>query len=160
MAIVSTTNSIFPTPLYMSKNFCSTVVMFFIENCSDGRTNWLPIQLAMAVICCCLPTYRPLLPNGTAIKASLVGFYSSIGSLIPRKRRSAILNANGSHNVDNEPGRRSSPNFHNLSGHGEESGITVLTNAVGTEAERIEDYVPGRDLPMNDINVTRTVDMV
>lgn len=97
----------------------SIIRRVFVYNAADfsgtsyGRTNWLPIQLAMAVICCCLPTYRPLLPNDTAIMASLVSRCSSIGSLVPRKQRSR-------HNC-----------YNNMSGHCDKSSVSVWTNAIG-----------------------------
>lgn len=114
------------------KSFSSMVVILFIENYTDGRTNWLPIQLAMAVICCCLPTYRPLLPNDTAIMASLVSRCSSIGSLVPRKQRSAIPSASCGRNIDSESITRSRHNcYNNMSGHCDKSSVSVWTNAIG-----------------------------
>ena len=130
------------------KSFSSMVVRLFIENYSDGRTSWLPIQLAMAVICCCLPTYRPLLPNGTTIMASLASRCSSIGSLVPRKQRSAIPSASCSRNIDSERITRSRHNcYNNMSGHGHKSRVSVWTNAIGAGAEGVEDWVSGKDYP-------------
>lgn len=116
----------------------SIIRRVFVYNAADfsgtsyGRTNWLPIQLAMAVICCCLPTYRPLLPNDTAIMASLVSRCSSIGSLVPRKQRSAIPSASCGRNIDSESITRSRHNcYNNMSGHCDKSSVSVWTNAIG-----------------------------
>lgn len=109
----------------------------------------------MAVICCCLPTYRPLLPNGTAIIASLVGLYNSIST---RKHRSEISSTNGSRNI---PSTRSRHDCYNdLGGNNDERDTSILTHVAGAGAGRIEDCVPGRDYPMNAINVTKTIDLV
>ena len=146
----------------LRKWFYQSTVMFFIENCPDfkGQTNWLSIQLAMAVICCCLPTYRPILPNGTATTARLVGLYSPIGLLILRKQSPAVSSTNGSRTIGEEPHSRFQHDFDKgLSGHGDKGDMSVTAYIVGG-VERVEDHVPTTDYPMNAIKVTKTVDLV
>ncbi|MCJ1261560.1 hypothetical protein MMC22_001425 [Lobaria immixta] len=93
--------------------------------------------------------------------ASLIGIRSSIGSFIPRKQRSANYSANGSRIIEDESSTRSGHNHYNrLSGRGDESGTSVWTHVIGAGAERGGDIIPERDLPMNAISVTKTVDVV
>lgn len=93
--------------------------------------------------------------------ARLVGLYSSIGSLIPRKQSPAFSSTIGSRTIDEEPRSSFQHNFHNrLSGHGDKGGMFVLAHIVGAGVERVEGYVPKTDYPMNAFNFTKTVDLV
>ncbi|KAL8709001.1 MAG: hypothetical protein Q9220_006210 [cf. Caloplaca sp. 1 TL-2023] len=51
---------------------------------NQGRSsgNWITAQLGFAVICCCLPTYRPLLPPSKKITDGAAAAYHSMSSLI------------------------------------------------------------------------------
>ncbi len=71
----------------------------FLDSSSSPRTDsrqvnltllghWLQIQLSIAVICACLPTYGPLLPSATLL-TRMKGWVSSVTSILQKRRQNS-----------------------------------------------------------------------
>ena len=49
---------------------------------------WIVIQLSCAIICACLPVYKPILPKMTFVISGFNSLFNSLSSLLARRRRS------------------------------------------------------------------------
>lgn len=111
------------------------------------------IQLAFAVICCNLPTYKPLLPR----RITLESWFSSIKSRLSRGKVRQFtdqkLGNSLSNTIGSKDGRRNK--FKNI--HTEElNDLVVSTKVVGGR----DDSGVERDYPVNAIKMTNTFDVV
>ncbi|KAI4257309.1 MAG: hypothetical protein L6R42_005753 [Xanthoria sp. 1 TBL-2021] len=112
---------------------------------------WLTIQIGFAVICCCLPTYRPLLPSSQKFTSKLIAAYSSLHSLVTRHPNRSMGTPVGNSSVTKLGAEGSRHNAYQ--GLGEESTVNTL-------CARAEDRSTEGLHPMHSINVTKSVDMV
>lgn len=122
---------------------------------------WLTIQLAFAIICCCLPTYRPILPSRTFLSS----FKSRYASLLERRSQPSAASSKqtGQEVTYNSNGSRSRyKQYDNLSDGGvDRLGLTHATDAVAVAGVgRESQSIAGKDFPMNAINVKSQVDVV
>ncbi|MCJ1422411.1 hypothetical protein MMC29_000291 [Sticta canariensis] len=111
---------------------------------------WILLQLAFAVICCSLPTYKPLLPR----KNFLHSWLSSMRSRLSRRSRSTGRNAGKNlSSIGSKDGRRNK--YEDI--HTEDlDDLMVSTTVVGgKDASNVE-----RDYPVNAIKMTNTFDVV
>jgi hypothetical protein len=108
---------------------------------------WITIQNAFAVICCCLPTYRPLLPrmkNPLAIftanrKTEASHINSATSKLKPTAKQNSYRNLEG----------ESNDRLDNNDDYGWEAGTHVGTRSINDEG----------DCPMGTIRVKSSVDV-
>lgn len=112
---------------------------------------WLTVQLGVAVICCCLPTYRPLLPPSKRFTSKVAAAYSSLLSLVSRHPSRSMGTPVGDSSVTKLG--TGGPQHHGYQGIGEESTVNTL-------CARAEDRPTEGLYPMHSINVTKSVDMV
>lgn len=118
------------------------------------------VQLAFAVICCSLPTYRPLLPKGTRLVVKLRTYYDSAASLVGRKLTLSNLQTKPTGCSDSYSGNTVRPRYNHYNNFdGGEVDTVGLTHAAGV-SDPEDRFVAGTDYPMNAINVRRDVEMV
>ena len=117
---------------------------------------WLCIQLGFTVICCCLPTYGPILPKDN-IFVLPKRLYSKLVSKI---RASATKGAisEGDLVSRNILGLKSPIRRYDDLGDATKDGV-VLTQAAG-EFGSAEQFVEGRDIPLSTIGTKSTVEIV
>ena len=111
---------------------------------------WILLHLAFSVICCSLPTYKPLLPR----KNFLQPWLGSMGLRLSRRGQSTGHNAGKSlSGIGSKDGRRNK--YEDI--HTEDlDDLMVSTTVVGgKDASSVE-----RDYPVNAIKLTNTIDIV
>ena len=104
---------------------------------------WVEIQLVMAIVCCCVPTYKPLLKHMNVFES----FKSRYRSYT--KSRSTHASNDGNHD--------SISNRYYLKDVGQEG--RVLTQIEGNTSRDNQAH-EGRDYSQKVIDVQRTVEMV
>lgn len=109
---------------------------------------WATIENGLAIICACLPTYRPLLPKGSILDSTLGKWYKSLlSSTHTRRGTGAKPTANSDlRNQYNQIEDGTADHVH-------------LTEAIGGDKVG-GTYVAGRDYPLNAIKVTDDVGIV
>ncbi|KAM0799997.1 hypothetical protein BDR22DRAFT_889961 [Usnea florida] len=117
---------------------------------------WLCIQLGFSVICCCLPTFGPILSKDSLLIPAR-NFYSK---LISRIRVSASSRESAEQRLDSQKRLGLKSQFHRFDNASDGGADEIaLTRAAG-RFEPTELHVAGRDFPMNAISVKSTVEMV
>ncbi|KAL9003099.1 MAG: hypothetical protein Q9188_004004 [Gyalolechia gomerana] len=118
------------------------------DRASSGE--WLTIQIGFAVICCCLPTYRPLLPSSQKFTTKVIAAYSSVSSLVSRQPRRST----GPPTSESSVAKLGDGSRHNLyQSIGEDSAVnTSCTTAQSGASEGL--------YPLHSINVIKSVDIV
>ncbi len=117
---------------------------------------WLCIQLGFSVICCCLPTFGPILSKDSPLIVAR-GLYSKLASKIRVSARSRQRSEQGPDSQTRLGLRSQFHRFDNADDGGADE--IALTHAAGG-FEPTEQHVAGRDFPMNAISVKSTVEMV
>ena len=117
---------------------------------------WLCIQLGFTVICCCLPTYGPILPKDN-IFVLPKRLYSK---LVSKVRASANKGASSEGGLvsRNILGFKSPIRRYDDLGDARADSV-FLTQAAG-EFRSAEQFVEGRDVPLSAISTKSTVEMV
>ena len=119
-----------------------------------GDLNWASVENGLALICACLPTYRPLLSKGQAVLLSLNTWYSSLLSTRSRHEKQATPDSpSGSAQAGGAIDRKR----YNQSHDGTQDHFR-LTESTGTSA--VDHMVAGKDYPLNTISVNSTVEVV
>ena len=114
---------------------------------------WLCIQLGLSVVCCCLPTYGPILPKESMLKPARNLCSKLMSKIItPVTSRAKSERGSESQKVSGLKPRFRRPD--NLN-DGEADGVG-LTRAAG-DFELAEENVAGRDFA---ISVKSTVEMI
>ena len=117
---------------------------------------WLSIQLGFTVICCCLPTYGPILPKDSIFVLPRC-LYSK---LVSKTRASATKGAmSGEGSASRKELESESPirRYRNL-GDGGADGVVLIEATGGFNS--VEQFVAGRDLPLSAVSIKSTVEMV
>lgn len=120
--------------------------------------HWLQIQLSIAVVCACLPTYGPLLPSKTFFSTNVKGWYSSLTSFLGRRQRSSAsdpksdLCAHCGH-----PSRPHRDHYKSLSDAGDK---LVVTRVVGGGNFPHHPEVAEWGCPPNGIKIRNDVEVV
>lgn len=118
---------------------------------------WLLVQLSIGIICACLPTYGPLLPNGAFLSKRLKGWYSSVGSLLGRRHTSSNSGSDMHPSLGSDPAERYQGKIYkNLSDGGDKS---VLTSVVGGNYAYDQEGTE-RDYTNKVIKIRQEVEMV
>ena len=140
----------------ISRCCCWTLlnIIYQVSTLSNGI--WLLVQLAFAVICSCLPTYRPLLPKGNI----LTGLKSQYLELLERSRRhkSSVTDPEVTGRHKSSLQESWSSRYNNIPNPVDDT--MVLTSATGGIHNRDERGTEGQKFPLNAISITRSVDMV
>lgn len=117
---------------------------------------WLCLQFGFTVICCCLPTYGPILPKDSMIvlpKRLYSKLVSKIRALATKGAMSGARSVSRKESESRSPIRR----YQNLSDGGAD-GVVLTHAARGFESA--EQHVAGRDIPLSAISIKSTVEMV
>lgn len=118
---------------------------------------WLMAQLAIAVICTCLPTYGPFLLGGAFLSKNLQGWYTSIVSLLGRVRGSSHLGSKtGTHPASDAPSWPHDNHYRRFSDTGDR---VVLTRVVGGGNDPYDRKVPEQDYKMDGIKIRSEVEI-
>ena len=144
-------------------------VLSAANSIADNATEeqiWLCVQLSAAVYCCCLPTYRPILPSiafyermvDTAIE--LVSRVRSAGS----GSRSSGARGSGSRGAgsqtDADPASSWNNRYRNISGSATDQQGLTHKNSAGIESNSGRPEGLTHDgYPLNAIRVERSVDL-
>ena len=116
----------------------------------------LAINLGFSVICCCLPTYRPILPK-VALFAHARRLYLS---LLSKMHTSAASTAKSESCSESQSGPKTQSRFHHYSNLDDEAAdAMVLTRAARTFHPTVS-YLAGRDFSTDSIKVKSTLEMV
>ncbi len=119
---------------------------------------WLLVQLSISIICACLPTYGPLLPNGAFLSMRLKGWYSFVGSLLGRRHTSSNSGSEINQSLDsNTEKRHHKETYGNLSDGGEKS---IFTSVVGGGNHAYDHERAEIDYANNVIKIRQEVEMV
>jgi hypothetical protein len=119
---------------------------------------WLLVQLAIGVVCACLPTYGPFLPSGTLLFTNLKGWYSTVESLLGRRHRSSTSRSKTDPSLyPDGPTRPHRDHYRSFSDPGDK---VILTEVVGGGTFLDEQEVSEREYPLNAIRVKNDVEMV
>lgn len=107
---------------------------------------WVNIQLCSAIICACLPTYRPILPRGAILSSTLSQWHS----LLSRRSRASTSRSSEGNTKDYSKsytvsdGRARYARYNNIS-DGAVNQIVLTDIKTGNEVDH--------DYPPNTINV-------
>lgn len=124
------------------------------SNLSD-LGHWVFIQLAFGVICCCLPTYRPLLPKENFLASFKSRYLSFLAKrYTPAASRSGNIGFSDSYAT--KKGMRFN-GYDNIKDRGVQVQILARASTESIEGDR---YIAGMDFPIDSINVRSTVDVV
>ena len=117
--------------------------------------HWVFIQLAFGVICCCLPTYRPLLPKENFLASFKSRYLSFLAKrYTPAASRSGNIGFSDSYAT--KKGMRFK-GYDNIKDRGVQVQILARASTESIEGDR---YIAGMDFPIDSINVRSTVDVV
>ena len=109
---------------------------------------WSTIELGVALICACLPTYRPLLPKTFGLPSTVRGWYTSLLS-VTRSRGSTKATSNNDLSGYNKFDHRESFSMDKVH----------LTQAIGGNKSRQNDEL-GNSCPLHGIAVESRVEVV
>ena len=108
------------------------------------------------MICCCLPTYGPILPKDNII-VLLKRLYSKLVGKIRAFATKEAMSAEGS--VSRKELESSLPvRRYQNPGDGGADGVRITPATGGSKS--IEPYVAGRDIPLSAVSIKSAVEMV
>ena len=116
-----------------------------------GDLIWATIENGLAIICACLPTYRPLLTTSQAFLVSVNSWYSSLLSRGSQSKASGFTETE--HVSDNQSRKR-----YNQIADGTQDNL-YLAKAVGGSGAG-EEFGDGKDYPLGAIKVKSTTEVV
>ena len=119
------------------------------------------IEIGTALVCACLPIYRPLLPKELPLTRHLTTWLSSIRSTWRLSRSRAKRSAGASPTSDSKPLRNNDDDkkgFHRFDGHSQEE--RHFASEVGGDKKGRNIVVGKGDYPMHEIEVQKTIDIV
>lgn len=115
---------------------------------------WVAIQLGFSVICCCLVTYRPLLPKHAGL--SYIRFaYSSLLRRVRSPSQSRAKSEARSNSYNPRGFRQRLSRYDNLS-----DGEGIVLTEVVTTYDPTKPQLAGVDFPADSINVKKTLNIV
>lgn len=117
---------------------------------------WLLVQLGIGVICCCLTTFRPLLPKGQFL-THLKSQYTKLLGRSQRHRSS--LSSSGMTRPNKGSTQQPWQNRYNNVGDAE-GDTMVLTSATGGIHDGDKHTTGETGFPLNTISVRRSVEIV
>lgn len=115
---------------------------------------WLIIQLGTAVICCCLPTYKPILP-GFEFLAEITTRFASLlsrGSGSQTSPTSSNYRRQNNSQTDSSKTGQFAPYIH--------LGDNAANKTAFVEGRGVENTSTVDNVPLNSIRVQRSVDVV
>ncbi len=120
---------------------------------TGGDLTWATIENGLAIICACLPTFRPLLSGNTLVASTLNSWYNS---LLSTSRGSQSKQSGHTASVHNDD-RRQLKRYNQIE-DGTQDDIH-LTNLVGGSRTG-DDSVAGKDFSLNSIKVKHITEVV
>ena len=119
-----------------------------------GDLNWASVENGLALICACLPTYRPLLSKGQAVLLSLNTWYSSLLSTRSRHEKQATPDSSsGSAQAGDTIDRKRYNQIHD-----ETQNHFRLTEFTNTSA--VNHMITSKDYSLHTINVNNTIKII
>lgn len=119
---------------------------------------WYLVQLSLAVICACLPTYGPLLPNGALLSRRFKEWYSSVELMLGRSQRSSNSNLKTGRSLDSDALERPhDKHYGNFNGGGDN---IVLTSVVGGCMHPSDHEKAERDYITSFVKIRQEVEIV
>ena len=122
-----------------------------------GDVVWGIIENGLAIICACLPTYRPLLTKGFSLTTDFHAWYSSLLHNT-RSWRGGSQSSKTTPSTDANKGVFENRKRYNQIEDGMLDG-TYLTSVTG-DFEASADTVAGKDFPLDSIRVKNTTEVV
>ena len=120
--------------------------------------NWLLLQLAVNVICCCLPTYGPFLPKSSVLGAQMANWYRYLSEMTPKMPRISRRTTKDLDDCDIGPETRHHQPHHAHPYAEVRDGEPFRTQ--GTIDTKPEDWIASRgNLPTNAIQVRRSIEL-